>query len=352
MENTENNNKENARDPMKIEINKYGHLIKALDDNRKVAKAVVFVSIVLILVIVGLSLIAMTVKRFYPYNTIGTNVYGATIIENEDKEVIYWLFNTADLWANTGIEVQEGDVITVRASGAYHTAIHHLIADADRNNELQEDWISPLGGKSPSKKDEARADFRIAKDADWGEILMQVIPSKESDKIKKDGKFDPTYANYLDGGKTDKEVKPDIYIIGTEKRDIRIRQSGILHFAVNDIVLTITNIEKMQKLVKFRKYKDNNRKEIFLDAGKLSMGLSPTENNKKFKDRFNNTRDSISNDYKSVFIKGTKYKLDIPTKQETPQDELSYYKKNNFVDAWFVDNAGSLLIAIERKKHK
>ena len=30
--------------------------------------------------------------------------------------------------------------------------------------------------------------------------------------------------------------------------------------------------------------------------------------------------------------------------------ELDYYFINNFVDAWFVDNVGSILIAIERKK--
>lgn len=30
--------------------------------------------------------------------------------------------------------------------------------------------------------------------------------------------------------------------------------------------------------------------------------------------------------------------------------ELDYYRMTKFVDAWFVDNVGSILIAIERKK--
>ena len=31
-------------------------------------------------------------------------------------------------------------------------------------------------------------------------------------------------------------------------------------------------------------------------------------------------------------------------------NELDYYRMRHFVNAWFVDNVGSILIAIERKK--
>ncbi|MBO4660358.1 MAG: hypothetical protein J5610_02740 [Prevotella sp.] len=48
-------------------------------------------------------------------------------MKSEDKEVIYWLLNTADVWANSGIHVEKGDELTIRASGLSHAGIHHLV---------------------------------------------------------------------------------------------------------------------------------------------------------------------------------------------------------------------------------
>ena len=58
---------------------------------------------VIVVLFVGIAFVVISIKSFYPYNSIRTNLYGATIMENEDTEISYWLFNTAELWANSGI---------------------------------------------------------------------------------------------------------------------------------------------------------------------------------------------------------------------------------------------------------
>ncbi|HIT83661.1 MAG TPA: hypothetical protein IAA99_05645, partial [Candidatus Avibacteroides faecavium] len=100
---------------------------------------------VIVVLFAGLALVVISIKSFYPYNSIRTNSYGATIMESEDTEVSYWLFNTAELWANSGIRVKKDEVLTIRASGAAHTAIHHLVEDVDNNNELRDEWVGTGG---------------------------------------------------------------------------------------------------------------------------------------------------------------------------------------------------------------
>ena len=93
----------------------------------------------------------------------------------EDTEISYWLFNTAELWANSGIEVKKGDVLTIRASGASHTAIHHLVEDAGSNKTLRDKWVG-TGGTRPtgSTRDKYRREYRIARNLPEGILLMGV----------------------------------------------------------------------------------------------------------------------------------------------------------------------------------
>lgn len=260
-------NKKPEENKMEIEINKYKNLVDALGDPVRVARMVLLIAAVTAIVAIGIIAIVCGIKRFYPYKSINSNPYGATIIQDEDNEIIYWLFNSADLWANSGIEVKEGDVISVRPSGAFHTAIHHLVEDANNNTKLRDPWShsegrGPLPESPLYERSKARAKYRIAPDLSRNTILMQVIPSKVGGK---DGEFDwRTETNntcYVDGQdytsykvtdhcksglKTEKE-KPDIYKIGLGKENIRIRTDGVLHFAVNDIALTPRVIKQMKE---------------------------------------------------------------------------------------------------------
>lgn len=260
--------KKSEENKMEIEISKYKDLVDALSDPVRVARMVLLIAAVAAILAAGIVAVVCGIKRFYPYKSINSNPYGATIIHDEDNEIIYWLFNTADLWANSGIEVKEGDVISVRTSGAYHTAIHHLVEDANNNTKIRNPW-SHSKGDSPStdsplyERSKARAKFRIAPDLSQNTILMQVIPSKVGEKDNEfDWRTDTNNACYIDGkrhvlnkvidhyksGLKTEQKEPDIYEIGIGKENIRIRTNGILHFAVNDIALTPRVIDSMNRL--------------------------------------------------------------------------------------------------------
>lgn len=306
---------------IEIEINKYKQLVDAINDPKKLAKVIVVITVVVVLIFLGISMVSLMLKKFYPYKAISTIQSGATIIENEDTEVIYWLFNSADLWSNSGIEVNEGDVITVRASGAFHTAIHHAVQDAESNSLFRDEWILPMGGRRQlENRDSERMKYRIMPHAPDNVLLMQIIPDKEANTgrdwltnpdstvmgFRDGGENTPIVSSIIknilsDGGKNrypDADiVRPydvDIIIIGEEKRDIRIPHDGILHFAVNDIVLTERNIQNMMNSSKIQIGKINGE---IRDTGRLELGRFPipkTKNElKKIIDYINKTVYSI-----------------------------------------------------------
>lgn len=366
---------------MEIEITRYKGLVNAFNTPTALAKLIIVISLIIVLVFFGISVIALVIKSYYPYKTVNSNEYGATIIENEDNEVIYWLFNTADLWANSGIRVKEGDVISVRASGAFNSSIHHLVDEANENKKGR-NWLSPMGGPNSSgPREKPRASYRISQAHPFNTLLMQVIP--EDIELKdNDGIWSTEYACYLDG--RPKEIKnnnntvdharsiyPDIYAIGAERDKVTIRSDGILYFTVNDIALTRNVIVQMKDEVKM----DGGRK---MDVGPLKIGRFPTPDAKD-NDLFKRDTAILFRGLKMLGYKGDcsdtinfggelgkKWKwndsyraLYERLKYYTPGDsnfllenysELDYYLIRNFVDAWFVDNAGSYLIVVERKK--
>lgn len=213
-----------------IELYKYKTLIEALEDPKKVARVVVTVFLIGILLFAGITAITLAIKRLYPYSDITTNGLGATTIKSEKNEVSYWLFNTSTLWANSGIAVDEGDIITIRASGKSHTAIHHLYDAASINKEKHNDWVGSEGEPDvmANERDYIRRQFRIFPDMPSGALLMQVSESTPKDNPH------------------DKDARPeDFYFIGKERQHIYINHKGTLHFAVNDIILNRPTIANM-----------------------------------------------------------------------------------------------------------
>ncbi|MCR5036534.1 MAG: hypothetical protein K6A73_04345 [Bacteroidales bacterium] len=297
MEENKKDNSSTEKPRIEIEINKYKRLVDVLNSPKLLARAIVVMAVIITLVFVGVSVLAMVIKGFYPYKAVETNKYGATVIKNENTEVTYWLFNSADLWANSGIKVEKGQRITVRTSGAFHSAIHHLVQDADKNQQ-RDKWLNATGGmQSQTKQDKARAKYRIAPEYEFNTIIMQVIPEEVLSLgnewySKKFTDIHTEYLDYVDG--MNKKITPYIYKIGAGYENIEIQNDGILCFACNDIALTDRVIDKMKK-------------------------------DKHFDD------------------------LNL-CKMENKKTELDYYKETNFVDAWFVDNVGSFLIIVESEK--
>ncbi|MBO7572575.1 MAG: hypothetical protein J6T48_10550 [Bacteroidales bacterium] len=233
---------------VEIEINKYKNLVRALNEPKMLAKVIIVTTTIVILVFLGVSLVALMIKKFYPYKAINSNEYGATFIENEDSEVIYWLFNTADLWANSGIKVHKGDVLTIHTSGAFHSAVHHLVDDA-KNNRMSFNWMEANGGfPNNDPREKERAKYRIVNKYNNNTILMQVlpddyIPAGKNEKWWKGCSNDSVKLDHIDG----KGNSARIYAIGKDIENIEIQEDGILSFSINEVAFTKRNIVEMYK---------------------------------------------------------------------------------------------------------
>lgn len=220
---------------LKIEVSKYASLVKVLSGDNwwKVLISVFFIGCVLFS---GISLVALAIKKMYPYSDITTNGLGTTTIKSENGEVSYWLFNSASLWANSGITVEKGDIITIRSSGKYHTAIHHLYDATKNNTDLKDKWIGSEGMPDNDYNDNEdfyRSKYRIFPGQPNGALVMQVATNIPFDTPK-------------DISDNDKRAKPDnFYFIGKERQNIYINNSGTLYFAINDIVLNDSTIIDM-----------------------------------------------------------------------------------------------------------
>lgn len=57
-------------------------------------------------------------------------------------EYALYLFNTAELWANSGIQVNAEDKIRINFSGAYNSWVEGTIWAANNNKELEYSWVS------------------------------------------------------------------------------------------------------------------------------------------------------------------------------------------------------------------
>ena len=378
-----------------VEIRKYQTLLEILDNPKHGLKVFASLLVLVTIVFMALAFITIAIKRIYPYNEIKTNAFGATTMQSENVEITYWLFNTAELWANSGIRVEAGDVLTIRASGRSNTAIHHLVDAARKNRRLRHKWVGTEGEPRP---DNARTEFRLYPERDPDALIMQVIPESEAKGFHKELK--DMYLNPRYGDATANFER--MYYIGKEHTDLVVTQSGILHFAVNDIVLTKECIEEMLKkneeLIKghlgekydntlsdsqlvdkifdlckkgndVREKNEQSYKELvdsikktylksipeWFDANqkpgmnfgphpvKLLPGNIDRNSYNELKEKYESNKD-LTNDEKLDYI--------IATNIFPFYNEMNYYMDNNYVDAWFEDNVGSFLIVIERRKNR
>lgn len=238
--------KAEATPTLQIEVSKYNTLVKALEKG-KWWHLMASIFAAGLLLFIGISVVALTIKRLYPYSDITTNGLGATTIKSEKGEVSYFLYNSASFWANSGISVEEGDVITVRASGKFHTAIHHLYDATKYNTNLKDKWIGSEGiADNPDSKTGSyqRRQFRIFPSMPTGALIMQVVSNN-------------CYSTTNDPDAN----KDNFYFIGKEQKNLYIKHPGTLYFCLNDIVLDETTIKGMllESLRGTKAYKDKKK---------------------------------------------------------------------------------------------
>lgn len=329
-------------DQLIIRIDRYTVLSDILTKPRLMWYTAGLITLLISFLFVGLTLAAITLKRIYPYTDFQTNAWGAMMIRTEEKEITYWLFNTAELWANSGIQVKEGDVLTIRASGRSHTAIHHLIENARCNNVLTDPWSGTEGFEhKENERDRLRAKWRIIPHKPQDALIMWVAPPKSTDWEES----------------TDRS---QLYLIGKERTELRIAQSGELRFAVNDIILTPSTIyhmvlDHLKTIVQDQQEDQKQELNDLLREFPERDSLITQEKVKKLFEYLETETTNLKKLYKkkegpSGYEFGPYPTSGTELTNEIYRNEMSYYNEQKYINAWYDDNIGSFLIVIERKK--
>jgi len=339
---------------VEIEIVRHRVLVELLRDPRSLWRLLLTMFLLLVVLFLGLSVVVFSIKKFYPYNAIETNLYGATTFEGENKDVTYWLFNTAELWANSGIEVRRGDVLTIRTSGAWHTAIHHLVSAAERN-EQPDPWVGSDGQdrNGSDNRWNYRARYRLSEANPDGVLLMEIIPH-ESAKIMTDLSAKGKNKAFVDYVENSSSGSLSRYVIAKERINLLVKSDGLLHFAVNDIALTRKKIEQM-----YKDFVNNLKEDGLLDeesANSLRGWVGEWEESggtvtppPVLKGKLPTFADLKKKNY--IYGRNPEAKKNNLFNPDCClNNELIYYYNTGFMDAWYVDNVGSFLVVVERKR--
>lgn len=333
---TENTPQEATAKRIVINVERYQHLLEALDDRVKVRRIAASIFGIGVLLFTALTIIMLSLKSFFPYSDISTSAFGTTTITDEQKEVSYFLFNTADLWANSGISVKKGDVISIHSSGSANTAIHHIDESSRDNTKALDRNFGPLGERKEieNTRDILRSKFRIFPNYPQSALIMQVVQN------------DSVYDTPKNGDSR------NFYYVGAQRENIHIAEDGVLHFAINDIVLNTETIRKMmiENIKTMAEVSKNN------NLGRLykSVQDAPTvdsiqslvahfvKNPKKAQlyDQF------MTNDSTLQFGGYMHAKYDSTKIKHLT--EMDYYHKQKYKQAWYDDNVGSFLIVVDK----
>lgn len=177
------------------------------------------------------------------------NQYGAFVRRSLNSEYAMFLYDPAEPWAVSGIQVQHGDKMFVTGSGAYHTNYSRLINATEKNRWADRREMYAINDDSllnvldtlicryidvatPPSKIEIEHPYaidtlyrKVSKprhlkyEALFGDVLIQIVP----EYIMRD-------ANHLD--------TLNIYavprMLEEKKESISVEQGGVLTFGVND----------------------------------------------------------------------------------------------------------------------
>jgi len=243
------------------------------------------------------------------------NQQGAIVFEKSGKkETILYLLNSADVWSNTGIQLQEGDKIRLSFSGGFHSDAPRLKDAAENNYKPVYDWINyPYSTENQTVNDTVLG-FCLYKSnnkenkAYFGSMLYQIAGEMGCDinnpnaihQIKKIEK---------------KKDKPEY---------MKVHKNGILYLSVNDILMTDDVIDSISNYnYSCEKYKGHRK------TG--NDGVSHYVNSDALDMRNNDLLIYYKEDSLHHYIAGKKFK--------------EHFAKNR--NAFFNDNIGEILVTID-----
>ncbi len=352
-----------------IEVSRYKSLMDALDNDSKMWRIVLTIFLCGVLLFSGITVVVISIKSFYPYSDISTNALGVTTLKNEKKEISYWLFNTAELWAKSGIKVKKGQTITVRASGKKHTAVHHLYKDADSNaSRLNEPWVGTKGFAtneySRKARDIYRSKYRVFPEENQDALLMQIVRNGKEPDTRPSAALPDKKCKF---SCADSENR--FLLIGDKQENIYIEEDGELYFAINDIVTDdLTICRMMLEIVKANRDTTATPEQQKAQTGSSGSHSKDTKAAKPIitltdcNIAFNEIRDSLNESkitrkeayekFKEKFGLKEDKKNNIPNvfgfgKNDKGEFELFGYFIDNYETPWYDDNIGSFLIVVE-----
>lgn len=137
-----------------------------------------------------------------------------TLVFNQPLATDHYMFllNSADLWADSGIGVIKGDMVDITVSGSFYSKICNLYDAALNNDTTKYNYYHKGNDRSGSS---------IRPELPFGALLYRI--QRPGSRYSR---FDPIHQHteYRDND--------------SHKISFIAAESGILHFAVNDIVIT------------------------------------------------------------------------------------------------------------------
>lgn len=162
-----------------------------------------------------------------------------------NSEYALFLFNTAEVWANPGIQIHNGDIIRINISGGFNASVKEVIYGAQNNTQPMYSWVY-IGSKNlfdtkPDSIDEGSLMNCLSRNHthkmysndsiildNYGTILYTIRP-ESSDIINHPFNMDTSEIRVWNTGNLKKTYDGD-------RSFHTIDESGYLYFAVNDLV--------------------------------------------------------------------------------------------------------------------
>lgn len=240
-----------------------------------------------------------------------------------DCDYALFLFNTSDVWANSGIQVNENDRIKINISGGFNTSIKNVIEAADSNKVLKYSWMhsdSLNNLISETGKDLQKLKFSLSRKEtkeepfDFGTVFYTIQP--ESSDIT---------SHPL------KVKKEDLKKWTKDNNYHKVEKTGYLYFAVNDLVFDELD-ENGKRINNHSDYFNDKHNRFIIDSCRIKNEIQDANNDSSKIDslryRFYNFKhDNIEDQYE---------------KGKIEKDPLFYYH----------DNLGQLLVAVEIQHFK
>jgi hypothetical protein len=174
------------------------------------------------------------------HNNPTINEEGAIISERScNRQSAIFLFNAADNWANTGIQLQKGDEIKISYSGGFNTDLAGLVDSAKKNNTLRRKWINL------SKPDTTNYDSNLLYNYKEKSCLKRFI--RQFFNSKQDAYFGSVLYSLSNEGSV-QENNTNCQI--EKDKAVTIEGNGNLFLSVNDIYLTSEKVDEYDSLNK------------------------------------------------------------------------------------------------------